>query len=146
MPLDQDPLEIAKRAFSEIQRRFPRFEMSVDEGIPVELSITLPIQPGLKYEVNLNLQNRDELHFSVSHFWLEWFPCTKAGRVDAYVAAVSGFLSGEYRIVEHYRGSKCVKAELQSPDGAEWKTIGASSRVSLSLPWAEKRLVVVRNT
>lgn len=141
----EDTLEIAKRAFSDIQKRFPQLQSTVHEGGPVDLSVTLPVQSGLRYAVNLNLQNRDELHFSVSHFWLEWFPCTKAARVDDYIAAVSGFLSGEYRIVEHYLGNKCVKAELQSPKDADWKTVGVSSNLWRLLPWTKKHVVVVRN-
>ena len=144
MSLEDETLEIAKRTFSEIETRFPHLQTIVDEGVPVEFSVTLPVQPGLKHKVNLNLQNRDELHFSASHFWLEWFPCSQPARVDEYIAAVSGFLSGEYRIVEHYRGNTCVKAELQSPQKTDWKTIGTSSD-GLAVPWAKKHLVVVRN-
>ena len=106
MSLEDERLEIAKRTFSEIETRFPHLQTIVDEAVPVEFSVTLPVQPGLKYKVNLNLQNRDELHFSVSHLWLEWFPCTQPARVDEYITAVSGFLSGEFRIVEHYRGDR----------------------------------------
>jgi len=102
--------------------------------VPVELSICLPEQAGLKYEVLLNLQNRDELHFSVEHFWLEWFPCTNPDRVAAYVAAVSGFLSGRSRVFERYRGKKCVSAELQVPEGDTWRAIGRTSHFSLPFP------------
>jgi hypothetical protein len=138
-------LEIARKAFADIQARFPHLQATFREGGPVDLSVDMPVQSRLKYEVNLNLQG-DELHFSVSHFWLEWFPCTKPAIVEAYITAVSGFLSGEYRIVEHYRGNNCVKAELQSPKDTDWKTIGVSSNNFWSLlPWPKKHLVVIRN-
>jgi hypothetical protein len=82
----------------------------------------------------LALQNNDELHFSVEHFWLEWYPCTKPSRVSEYIAAVIGFLSGEYRVLEHYRGKRCVKAELQAPSDGGWQTIGTWSNLLSFLP------------
>src|SRR5690606_27870352 len=118
----------------------PHLQAIDDTHNHAELSITLPVQDGLKYAVNLNLQNRDELHFSVSHFWLEWFPCTTPDRVDEYIKAVTGFLSGDSRIVEYHRGEKCVKAELQSPVAAGWKTIGTSGSLWSILP-RKKRLI-----
>jgi predicted N-acyltransferase len=54
-----------------IASRFPNLRMAEDQGKPVEISITLPVQPGLKQKVWLCLQNKDELHFQVGHFWLE---------------------------------------------------------------------------
>jgi hypothetical protein len=144
MSSSDNALEIAKRTFSDIQGRFPHLHSSVQEGGPVELSVTLPIQPGLKYQVNLNLQS-DELHLSVSNFDLEWFPCTKPDRVDDFIASVSGFLSGDYRIVEHYRSSKCLKAELQAPKDNGWKTIGVWATPGILLPWLKTNPVIVRN-
>jgi hypothetical protein len=139
-----DPLQIAHQAIADIAARFPTLRMVENPEDPVELSITLPIQPGLKQKVWLCLQNIDELHFSVGNFWLEWFPCTNPDRVREYVEAVCGYLSGEYRVLEHYRGKRCVKAELQAPAAADWKTIGTWSRLSLPIPW-EKSFNEVRN-
>ncbi len=137
-------MQIARRAVAEIAARFPNLSMVENPKDPVELSITLPIQPGLKQKVWLCLQNNDELHFSVGNFWLEWFPCTDPSRVSAYVDAVCGYLSGEYRVLEHYRGKRCVKAELQCPVAASWRTIGTWSRLWLPIPWG-KSFNEVRN-
>ena len=139
-----DNLQIARQAVAEIAFRFPTLNMVEKPKDPVELSITLPIQPGLKQQVWLCLQNNDELHFSVGHFWLEWFPCTNPDRVRAYIDAVCGYLSGEYRVLEHYRGNRCVKAELQAPAAADWETIGTTSHLSLPIPWG-KTFNEVRN-
>src|SRR6185437_2947131 len=97
---------IAQKAFSEIFSRFSSLKVTENKDEPVEISYTMNVQSGLKYKVWLSLQNNDELHFSVENFWLEWFPCTKREEVDVYIDAVSGFLSGKYRIFEHYRGKK----------------------------------------
>lgn len=132
-----ETIEVARHAVAEISARFPPIRMVEDPGAPVELSITLPVQQGLKHEVWLGLQNNDELHFSVGYFWLEWFPCTDSNRVRAYIDAVCGFLSGEYRVLEHYRGMKCVKAQLQRPLEDTWETIGTWSTLWPPIPWTK---------
>lgn len=137
-------LQIARQAIAEIAARFPNLRMVETTNDWVDLSITLPVQPGLRQEVGLGLQNGDELHFAVSNFWLEWVPCTDPGRVHAYIEAVCGYLAGQYRVLEHHRGKKCVKAELQVPYMKNWKTIGTWSRFSLPLP-CSKSVSEVRN-
>ena len=108
--------------------------MTESSGLPVEISVDIPVQAGLKHSINLNLQNRDELHFTVGEFWLEWFPCTKPETVDSYVEAVTGFISGRYRVLEHFRGTHCVRAQLQEPVDGRWKTIGNYRRIR-PFPW-----------
>jgi hypothetical protein len=144
MGADDDYVQIAKGAFREVQSRFPGLQLIEDPSAPVELNVVIPIQPGIVYPINLNLQNRSELHFSVRHFWLEWFPCSNEDRVSEFIDAVSGFLSGRYRILEHYRGPRCVKAELQreEPEG-QWSTFGTCSRLSLPLPWRKRYRVLI---
>ncbi len=143
---EQDPLGIAQEAFSRIGARSPGLAMTQDMSAPVELSIEIPVQPGLKYAVHLNLQNRDELHFSVENFWLEWFPCTDPSRVEAYIEAVSSFLSGHYRILEHHRGRRCTRADLQKPaPGGGWTSIGTTVHWGLSFSW-RRTLREIRNS
>ncbi len=125
---------IARQAISEIATRFPSLKMIEEPEAAVELSILIPVQPGLNHKVWLALQNNDELHFSVGHFWLEWFPGTNPTRVAEYIGAVIGFLSGEYRVLEHWRGNRCVKAELQAPSNGSWQTIGTWRNLFSFLP------------
>ena len=127
-------LEIAKAAFADLQAQFPSLRMVPDPNAPVESSLQLPVQPGLSQPVWLGLQNGGELHFSVGHFSLEWFPCTNPVKLGHYTQSVAGYLSGRYRIVEHYIGSRCVKAELQSPIGTQWKTEGTWSTLGALVP------------
>ena len=117
-----DTEAIARGVFAEIAKRFPSLKMVENHGEPVEISITMPVQPGLSHEVWLCLQNQDELGLSAGHFYCEWFPCAKSNRVEKYLDAVTGFLSGEYRILEYYRGTKCYKAKLQMPKAGRWRT------------------------
>jgi hypothetical protein len=85
----QDTEAIARGVFAEIAQRFPSLKMDEKQGEPVEISITMPVQPGLSHKVWLCLQNRDELGFSAGHFYCEWFPCTKPDRVQKYLDAVT---------------------------------------------------------
>jgi hypothetical protein len=123
--------EIARAAFDEIAARFPLLQIVEETEVPVGISLHLPVQEGLKHAVWLSLQNTDELHLAVGHFWCEWFPCTDSAKVSAFIEAVSGFLSGYCRSLEHYRGTQCVVAQLQRPAGEGWETIATWSRLRL---------------
>ena len=110
----------------------------------MEITITMPIQPGLSHKVWLCLQNGDELGFSVGHFYIELFPCTKPDRVEKYMEAVIGFLSGRYRILEHHRGTKCYWDQLQKPEGDRWRTV--ANWATLWIPfWLRKTTKELRN-
>jgi hypothetical protein len=135
---------IARGAFAEIARRFPSLKMIENHDDSVEVSITMPVQPGLSHKVWLCLQNGDELGFSANHFCVEWFPCTKSDRVEKYLDAVTGFLSGKYRILEHYRGTRCYKAKLQKPEGDGWRTIANWATIWIPLSF-KKTVKELRN-
>ena len=136
--------EIALDTFRRIQERFPQLTMKLDREHPhVEVALDIPQQPGLDFHVNLNLQNRDELHIVAGAFWCEWFPCTSPAKVDEYFNAVIGLVEGRYRILEHRRGSRVVRAELQRPIGTGWETV--SRWLTLSLPWPRKETRVLQN-
>jgi hypothetical protein len=140
----QDTEAIARRVFAEVAKRFPSLNMVENHDDPVEISITMPIQPGLSHEIWLCLQNRDELGFKAGYFYCEWFPCTKPDRVERYLDAVTGFLSGEYRILEHYRLTKCYRAQLQKPEGDRWRTIAGWATIWIP-PFFKKTVKELRN-
>jgi len=120
---------------NEIRRSFPHLEMRLESTHPhVDLNLDIPQQGSLKFDVNINLQG-DELHLTAGHFWLEWFPCSDPNIIRAFREAVHGLLSGEFRILESYRGKQAVKAELQRPSKNGWKTVGTWSTLSLPFPW-----------
>jgi|SRR5579863_10076449 len=135
---------IARGVFEEIAKRFPSLKMIENHGEPVEISITMPIQPGLSHKIWLCLQNRDELGFSAGHFYCEWFPCTKSNCAEKYLDAVTGFLSGEYRILEYYRGTKCYRAKLQKPEGGSWRTVANWATIWIPLSF-KKTISELRN-
>src|SRR5262249_12437409 len=110
-PVDVD--EVA-RLFESIQLAFPHLTMRLDRQHPhVDLNMDIPSQPGLLFNVNINLQG-DELHLDVGALWLEWFPCTDADVVARFREAVRGVLLGTFRIVEHLRGARAVRPSCRS--------------------------------
>lgn len=143
--LKPDTMQIARNVFAKIAEKFPHLKITENKDDPVEISLTITEQTGLKHKVWLCLQNNDELHFSAGHFWLEWFPCTKPEKVETYIDVVTGFLAGNYRILEHYRGKRCIKAELQKPQGNDWQTIGIWRTLSLPFP-RKKTYQEIRNS
>lgn len=144
-----EALAIAKRAFSDLQDRFPHLQMIDDTHEAVDLSMTLPAQPGLKYPVNLHLQNIDELHFCVSNFQCGWFPCTESECAKDYVEAVAGFLSGKHRIIEYYIGKKCLKSQLQCLKSNNWEAVAISGSILaiilLIIPQRWRNFVIFSN-
>ena len=122
--------KIALDTFEKIKVSFPHLEMKLDLEDPhVDINMDIKKQRGLDFDVNLNLQNMDELHISASALWVEWFPCTNPEEVEGYMAAVNGVLSGKYRILEHIKDQKAIKAELQRPADDGWETIATWSTV-----------------
>jgi hypothetical protein len=136
--------DVSEKVFRRIQELFPALEMNRNDAEPTGLTVDIPAQPGLGYAVGLSLQNGDELHFSVEHFRLAWFPCTDPSVVEEYVDAVSGFLAGKYRVMEQFRGRSCTRAELQAPNGGGWRTIGSSVHFGLPWPWRKWNREIVR--
>jgi len=137
-------MEIALRVFRHIEAEFPALSMSLVTDHPqVDVMLDIPAQPGLAFDVSLNLQNRDELHIVAPGFWCEWFPCTDPQKEEIYREAVAGLLAGSYRIVETLVGDRVVRAELQRPIGTDWKAIGIS--LTFSFPWQRKSTRIVQN-
>jgi len=138
--------EIALSTFEKIRAAFPALTMNLVLDDPhVDLAMDIPAQPGLAFKMDLNLQNLDELHISASTLWVEWFPCTKPEKADMYFEAVSGLLSGEFRILEHWRGRRPVKAQLQRPIRGGWESVATWGNVSAIVPWPKKTFKVVQN-
>jgi len=141
---DEQNRTIALAIFGKIQTAFPKLAMDLHlHPEHVDLELLIPTQSGLTVPVKLNLQG-DELHMNAASFWLEWFPCHNEVVQARYFRAVTGFLSGELRILEYRRGNRVVKAVLQEPDGNEWKTIGRYLQFHWPFPW-KKTVQEIRN-
>lgn len=142
--MDKAQVEIAKSVFETLRSEFSYLSMELNESPKyTDIELTIPVQGGLDYEVILNLQNMDELHFTVDDFWGEWFPCTDPKIVERFLQAVRGFLSGKYRIAVYSRKGKSYKRLLQSPVEGSWKT--EYTHTSLHWPCFSPRVRYVQN-
>ena len=142
------PKEVDRRRvtaqFESIQVAFPHLTTTLDTGPGnVDVSLEIPKQPGLDFDVVVNLQG-DELHLNVgSNFWLEWFPCTNEGVEAGFFESVHGLLSGRFRIVEHHRRGKAFKAVLERPTDRGWESNGTWMRPHL--PVGQPTTIVLQN-
>jgi len=128
---------IAIGVFDRIQSEFPHLTMKRDGPTEhVNLDLEIPKQPGLSFEIGLNLQS-DELHLCASGFWNEWFPCSDNEVVENYFEAVSGLIRGTHRLKEVLRGNTVVKSILQEPCEYGWD--GMSHYYKLHIPWYGKK-------
>jgi hypothetical protein len=97
--------EIALSTFEKLRAAFPALAMEFDlQPANMDLAVDIPAQAGLSFPVFLSLQNLNELCLEASALGVSWFPCTNPQRVEKYFEAVSGLLSGRFRIFEHWRG------------------------------------------
>lgn len=140
------PREIALSCFERIQGKFPSLAMElVRESEHVEIEMNIPRQPGLLFDVHLDLQNVDELYLVVANqFCVSWFPCSDVDVSERYVEAVCGVISGAFRVLAVYSGTRYLKGYLQRPRSAQWETI-ARSYWSWALPFSRRREVVLQN-
>ena len=121
--------------------------MDVKREQPVVHAIAdIPAQPGLDFNVSINLQNSDELHLNAGrNFWGEWFPCWRQDVFDDYVRTVTGVISGEYRIVERHLFGRVDSAALERPNGrGGWEQV-ATWRALVSLVPFPRALTLVQN-
>jgi hypothetical protein len=137
---------IALSTFEKVQSAFPALTMKVDlHPKDVDLAVDIPAQSGLSFDVSLNLQNLDELHLSASALECSWFPCTNPTTVERHLEAVGGLLSGEFRVLERWRGKRPVKAQLQRPSDGGWENVATWRNVSSVVLWPRKSARVVQN-
>jgi hypothetical protein len=138
-------IELASQTFEKIQNMFPNLTMTIDRDPEhVELSMDILKQPGLDFDINLNLQNEDELHISTKDIWCEWFPLTDQV-IEEYVDAAKGLITGEYRILKFSKAEKDYKSLLQKPIDNEWKTIFRHI-TKFSFPWTKLETQIIQNT
>ena len=119
--------------------------MDVKREHPVVHAIAdIPAQAGLDFDVGINLQNSDELHLNAGrNFCGEWFPCRRQDVFDDYARAVTGVISGEYRIVERHLFGRVDSAVLERPNGrGGWERVAMWRAFVSFLPFPRAQTVV----
>jgi hypothetical protein len=143
---ERQKFRVGYDAFTLIASRFPTLQIIKNKSDFSAGSITFPQQTGMKYETHLCQQKDGGLRFTVENFQLRAFPSSDPAKVRDFTDDVSGFLSGKYRIIEHYRGKVCIKSELQTPTADNWETIHTLSKIfGFVLPW-KKSVKEIRNS
>lgn len=139
-------LIIAETCFKKIRESLLQLEMEIDyEPDHVELSMDIFEQPGLDFDINLNLQNNDELHISTKHIDCALFPADSENVAKEFSNWVIGLVNGNYRIVKYSKNGKLFKANLQRPEGKNWKTVYTEFN-SLKMPWISAKQEIIINT
>tara|TARA_R110001592_G_scaffold239559_3_gene499504 strand:+ start:593 stop:1063 length:471 start_codon:yes stop_codon:yes gene_type:complete len=137
--------DIAEKTFKKIQSYFPEMIMNMDyKHKHVELSMDIPKQNGLDFEINLNLQNDDELHISTDYIWCQLFSAESDELVDMFYESVLGIIKGEYRILQFVKNDKVYKSFLQKPNGEEWETIYRGHE-RIRMPWIKVQENIIQN-
>ncbi len=137
--------KIAEDSFKKIQEFFPDLKMVIDYNHKyLELSMDIPKQNGLDFEINLNLQNNDELHISTSYIWCQLFSAESQNIVDDFLNAVQGLISGEYRIQQLIKANKVYRSMLQRPEKNQWKTIYTHYQ-KIKFPWIKLEENIIQN-
>ena len=139
--------DLTRRLFEQIRAEFHYLSASVDVRpvSPSILSLTFNSQSRLPFQVVATLQS-DELGLGIGDgFWCEWFPCTDNEVAGRFAQALRGVLSGEFQLVEYWRGERIIKAQLQQQYGTGWKTIASWSKARFP-SWARATTRTSRNS
>ena len=108
----------------------------------VELEMQVPGEAEA-LPVTLGLQNGDELNFGVGPFWSSFFPFASVRGV--FEKAAEGRFTGQTRLVEHWRGRRLVRIDMQVrlKDGT-WQRIYRQYCTILAPFWTTRQVVVSR--
>ena len=128
-------IERFERVIAMVRQEFPHLAMEVSRGEhhSMEASADLAQQPGLDFDVHIDLQ-ADALNLCVAGLWVEMFPCSKSEVFEPFMGAVRGVLSGEYRIRKSYVGSHLSATQLERPENERWIPVATDFKWSWLIP------------
>ena len=131
--------------FKELKNGFLNLTMIMDQDNEnLDLSMNIPKQIGIDFEINLNLQNEDELHISTDYIWCQFFSADSEDLVNKFYESVIGIINGEYRILQFVRNDKVYKTFLQKPNGNNWETV-YSGYERMRMPWTKVKENIIQN-
>ncbi|MBX2965119.1 MAG: hypothetical protein KF845_03170 [Cyclobacteriaceae bacterium] len=140
----QKTIELAIQVFEKIQSLFPNLTMTINRNPEhVDVSMDILKQPGLDFDIYLNLQNEDEFHIATPDIWCEWFP-VNSQIAEECIKAVQGLITGEYRILKFTRNGTTYKALLQSENNGQWATV-FSDIYKFKFPWIKLKTQIIKN-
>jgi hypothetical protein len=115
------PIDRVRAVFSDIAARH-KLAIEWDNSAPVELACWFRKQPGLDWDLWLNLQNDDEIGIQHEFFTAEWFPITDPREEAAFIVAVDGLILGDVRLKCMYSGRDGLpyRVDLERVSAATW--------------------------
>ena len=116
-------IELARRSFVALAEAY-HLKLEWDVNEQVELGAWLRRQPGLDWDLWLNLQNGDEIGIQHDFFYVEWFPADDPVAQSAFTATVEGLFSGAVRLKCSFGqdSSRPYRVEFQREAGDGWST------------------------
>lgn len=133
--INDDDRQIARELFKRIQSVFSQLQMTLNlDPRSDDVSLDIPLQQGVSLPVKIDLLD-DGLRIFVGQSVLEWCPCGEGFIQEEFLNAACGVLSGRLRVLEHYRGTRAIKAELQEPYDGGWNTVETWATFHWPFPW-----------
>ncbi|MDJ0921273.1 MAG: hypothetical protein QNI84_09105 [Henriciella sp.] len=133
---------------NEVEKLFRAFaakhglRIELKEQNDLELLMTIPLQEGLSFELNLGLQNGDEINIGFKDFWSYIFPYPS---VKSHVETLlDGIVTGDTRLVTKSQFGRTVSRTLEYLEGDDW-AIGYKQISGLKVPFIKSRMEYFSN-
>ena len=85
----------------------------------MDLSMIVPQQSGLSFEIMLGLQNNDEINIGIGNFWSYFFPFPEVK--DKVAIILDGLCTGDTRLATHTQFNKPVFRDLEIFTQTAWE-------------------------
>jgi hypothetical protein len=132
--------KIAMELFGRIRAAFPHLHMEPRENPPGEsgpdAEMSIEVQPGLAFEIVLNLDG-DEFNLSAGEYlWVSWNTCADKAKSAEFEDTLTGLITGKYRINERYVFGIISSAAIEIPAAGGWKTRAKTVNfLTAIIPW-----------
>ena len=103
---------------------------------PDQVAIHFAAQDTLSRDVTITSDGAGLIRLTIDGIAVSW----PAG--DECRVVILGLLGGHYRLVEEVRDNRVVKAQIQRPNGQQWRTVENWQGHGQGMPWQRKTLVV----
>jgi hypothetical protein len=136
--------EFAVEAEALFRRFAERHSLTIEKvgGAPFELSMRLPPQERLSFELTLGLQNVDELNIGVEDFWSHFFPFERS--LEVVDAILDDLVAGGCRIATHRHVGVVVRRVLERRENGRWRPV-CNHPSCLRLPLVKTRISYLYN-
>lgn len=108
----------------------------------LDVCMTIPVQPGLSFEITLALQNRDEINIGFCDFWSFIYPFpTVTPKVNALL---DGLIDGSCRLRTRSQMGRVLKRDLEMMEGECWEVV-YREHCAIGIPLIPTKSFFVKN-